>query len=72
MKNGKKYFCGTHFFSSNVHISGLIGSRMLKFGDFLDNTHVKVCKVSRGSEDHLVQGLADFGSFSQKMPLNIN
>ena len=34
----KKYFCGTQFFSSNVHISGLIGSRMLKFGDFLDNT----------------------------------
>ena len=30
-----------------------------------------MCKVSRGSEDHLVQGLADFGSFSQKMPLNI-
>ena len=29
-----------------------------------------MCKVSRGSEDHLVQGLADFGSFSQKMPLN--
>ena len=28
-----------------------------------------MCKVSRGSEDHLVQGLADFGSFSQKMPL---
>ena len=29
-----------------------------------------MCKVSRGSEDHLVQGLADFGSFSQIMPLN--
>ena len=29
-----------------------------------------MCKVSRRSEDHLVQGLADFGSFSQKMPLN--
>ena len=30
-----------------------------------------MCKVSRGSEDHLVQGLADFGSFSQKMPLKL-
>ena len=31
-----------------------------------------MCKVSRGSEDHLVQGFADFGSFSQKMPLKNN
>ena len=60
MKNGKKILLRTQIFSSNVHISGLIGSRMLKFGDFLDYTVVKVCKVSRGSEDHLVQALVDF------------